>query len=543
MTSRKGMVSAVPENLLKYAQVCTQGAEQLQSWVRTVLTPAINAYEASGHKCYILDGNVAQQVASVYYTDRDVRTVGLAFQKTQEGKVTVRAQGAPVWAKDTDVTAIARQLQLQWANQASWNAGAALAARYLKDHPTLLKDKKAFVDELNRHVNDPYFCASFFSKLDSDQVETMVALGGTQALVKAYESGALGNPGAKAVGDMLAGPIRQPTLPPVNLDTNYITQEQKNALLRTLAQNPVAAGHFAQSLSPEQLSRIFHLEGAQHPELRPLLLSTLTVAVQQVPEGQVRPLMNKVTQGLFAGDEKLSRSEWQSLSKAFKQFYATALPRTIGSMGSPGETPNQLGGRMDQVGKQVGADLMPFIRAAYDADPDHKVLRDMLAGALGNVEGGLVPGGPLPKIAADAAIGAAQAYLQGAGLDPAKGLIGLIPIPEGTPVAARNLNDQVALSAYSMTLSRLLESHNIYPAGAKQGEEQPITVGNDPAAKQSRILDMLRHPEKYQVGKDVPEGEGRNGESAPDLRSFGARFWNQERTSVEEFLNQEKSDG
>lgn len=544
MTHGKGMVSAIPENLIKYADACTQGAEQLQTWVSKVLAPALKDYEASSGKCYAIDASVAQQVAAAYYTDRDVRTVGLAFQQTQEGVVTVGNATTPVWAKDSDINVITEQLQLRWAHQASWNAGAALGKRFSDEDPTTIERKKFYVDELNGHLNDPYFCASFFSGLNSDQVETILSLGGIQALVNAYSCGALSKEGAKSVGDLLGNLIRQPTFPPVNLDVHYITEVQKLELLQALARNPVAARNFADSLSAAQLRAIFHDQGSQDLALRRNLLATLTVAMSQVPDGEGHPLMNKVTQGFFGeGTPKMSRSEWNSLSTSLKQFYAAGVARSVSSVGSPGDSPESLKAQMIRIGAQVGGDLKPFIDAAHNADPDNKLLRDMLQGALGNVETMWIPTPEgLAGVAVTAAIGATQSLLQDSDMDPAKWFLSrYIHIPKGQ-LGKQNvpskLNAQLALAAYSMTISKLVASGNIYPAGSEPGHEHPFAFGNDPKANAELLRRMLQSPGKYQVGKDVPGKQ-----SAPDLQSFGALFWQHEEEPVIGLLDEPGDDG
>ncbi|MEV4443313.1 hypothetical protein AB0K09_30805, partial [Streptomyces sp. NPDC049577] len=122
-----GTVSAIPENLLAYSDACTHGAEQLRTWVRTVLQPALRAYEKGGGLCSALDGQVTRQLTAAQSTDRDVRTVGRAFQETQHGVVTVRNSTMPVRASEQAVNAAFDLLRAQDAHRAQMDAGAALA--------------------------------------------------------------------------------------------------------------------------------------------------------------------------------------------------------------------------------------------------------------------------------------------------------------------------------------------------------------------------------------------------------------------------------
>lgn len=113
-----GTVSAIPEHLVRYAAACTWGATEFQNWVRTVLTPALREYEMSPGAvvCSTLDTDVARQIAAAFYTDRNVRTVGLAFLATQHGDLSAPDPKLPVYASD-DAVGAAYQLLEQEARQ------------------------------------------------------------------------------------------------------------------------------------------------------------------------------------------------------------------------------------------------------------------------------------------------------------------------------------------------------------------------------------------------------------------------------------------
>jgi uncharacterized membrane protein YgcG len=74
-------VAAIPFHLYAYADKCTTGAQELQDWIRTVLRPSLLAYQNGGGVCFAIDTDTATQVAATYYTDRDVRVVGQAFER------------------------------------------------------------------------------------------------------------------------------------------------------------------------------------------------------------------------------------------------------------------------------------------------------------------------------------------------------------------------------------------------------------------------------------------------------------------------------
>lgn len=105
-------VSAIPENLYRYSAACTQGAEEVQRWVRGVLAPALLDYQNGGGFCEPLDGDVVRQVAGAYFTDLEVRSVGMAFQQAGGGPAGVPTK-AHVETTDADVESALRQLRQQ----------------------------------------------------------------------------------------------------------------------------------------------------------------------------------------------------------------------------------------------------------------------------------------------------------------------------------------------------------------------------------------------------------------------------------------------
>ncbi|WP_346173770.1 hypothetical protein [Streptomyces cuspidosporus] len=240
------VVSAIPENLFKYSDACTRGAEQFQSWVRTVLAPAMSAFDRNAAiPCSGLDAAVAKQIAAAFYTDRDVRTVGQAFLEA-DGP-TARKPGTPVGAPEKAVESAFQRLQrqyalraLQGAHQAQMNAGANLAKRLMNARPAEVND---IVKLLAPHANDPYFNAGFYNNLDKRHIETAMTLGGIPALVQAYSSGLLD----RKVHDSVARIVSVPAPDfrgAVSLDDHYMSDAQKTEFLRSIGANPMAARNF-----------------------------------------------------------------------------------------------------------------------------------------------------------------------------------------------------------------------------------------------------------------------------------------------------------
>lgn len=278
-----GTVSAIPENLYRYADTCTKGAEQLQTWVRTVLEPAVRAYRNGGGTCFVIDGQVAQQVAAAYYTDRDVKVVGLAFARA--GGHLVRGPGVPIRVDDKTVTATFQKMQLNAAQQAQIDAGAALAKKMMG---TKVTELSGLLEELRRHGKDPYFNAGFFNGLDGQRLEK--AITEIPALVSAYSSGLLEGRVHQRVINQLTRPVVKSRIP-VSLDVYYTSAAQKMQFLDALAANPAAARHFAQSLDNYPVGHLFEGPMAKEPWWRNKLVGALAAGMPTWPQG-AQPLSN-----------------------------------------------------------------------------------------------------------------------------------------------------------------------------------------------------------------------------------------------------------
>ncbi|MFD5384397.1 hypothetical protein ACFWMG_05370 [Streptomyces sp. NPDC127074] len=285
-------VSAIPEHLSRYSDTCTQGAEQLQTWVRRVLTPALLAYENGDGPCSsgAIDANVARQVAAAYYTDRDVKTVGLAFLRA--GGVLVRGRNQPIFSNNKAIDKAFKQLeneaarqQAEAAHRVQINAGAALAKRLMHAKPI---EVTGIVRELARHSSDPYFSAGFYNNLDERHIETAMAQGGIPALVSAYASGVLDKKVYEAVNTRLARPIPEVRFA-VSLDDHYMTAAQKLQFLDGIAADQTAARNFANSLSQSDLRALFEGPMSRDPSWPNKLNGVLASGIPTWPGGAQPP--------------------------------------------------------------------------------------------------------------------------------------------------------------------------------------------------------------------------------------------------------------
>lgn len=471
-------VSAIPEHLFTYSDTCTERTVQMQSWVRSVLGPALMDYQAGGGVCDPLDVDLAQQVAAAYYTDRDVRTVGQAFLQAGGGGVDLTA---PVRVRETDVNA-AYQTLLQ--HEAQVNAGAALAGRMMgtRDNAKL----RAIMAELAKHANDPYFTVGFYNNLDESRVVTAMQLGGVQPLVSAYASGRLD----KHVTDLVAFMLSMHNTAPGDEDKPYLMyQSRTDALdfLRALKSNPQASRYFAESLSKDQLRKIFY-GSLSDSKFRSAFVNVLTAGLSQEPTpDRSRALMHTVSLGLF-GDpgRKMSFSEWRKTIGPLGDFYKQGMLNSI----DPPTDFSRAGleaWERDVVGTNTGQDLGLFLYAMNHADEDHELARSMVQGAYVNL---MFIGGP-EGVAATAAIGALQSVYSS--MDPGADWLKKL-LPPGRNPDAFQANQQISAAAFTQSLSMLAKRKKLYDSSGR-----PVTLDGGPGDT-VKLQQALDDPDHYTVG-------------------------------------------
>jgi hypothetical protein len=488
------MVSAKPENLIKYSAACTAAAQEFQNWVSSVLAPALLDYQNSGkgHPCVPLDGEVAVAIANAYYTDRDVSAVARAFQQTQHGAA-LSAHGL-VTASDSAVNTAYDQLQQE--NQARMQAGAALAQQLMALQPPTDKNRtgsspeaaKPIMQELAKHANDPYFCAGFYNALDAQHFDTALALGGIPALVSAYSSGAVSQRTTALVAMRVGAPASRGGAEGPMVPWHHISSEQKAQLLDAFAANPSAAYFLTKSLTPSQVREMFYGD-------RPFsgqVVKVLKIGMQGEHAPQAaRDLMHKVSIGLFGdGAPTLSNSEWKQLVGPVRDFYAQGVLNGI----APPTDFSRLGLEEWQrlTGANVGQDVALFLKALNGANPDNELIRSMIQGGYVNVgfmwTATLGPEG----VAFTAAVGALQSAYSA--VDPGATWLGKAFPPGNHPDAAK-VNAMLAMGGFTSTLRTLGLQGKVFDASGK-----PL-VFNGSAQHDQQLLDnMLADPDHHTVG-------------------------------------------
>ncbi|MFF2964665.1 hypothetical protein ACFVT1_38615 [Streptomyces sp. NPDC057963] len=496
------MVSAIPENLIKYSATCTAAAQEFQNWVKSVLTPALLDYQNTGHPCVELDADVAVAISRAYYTDRDVHDVARAFQATQHGGAL--GHGGLVRAQESDLDSAYARLMQQ--NQARMKAGAALAAKLTplqdvgdREHPDTARP---IVEELAKHANDPYFCAGFFNALTlQPHLTTVLALGGIPALISAYSSGAVSARTTAMVTARIGIPAvvggpESPTSPLYRMTT-----EQKAQLLDAFSANPSAAYQFAKALTPAEVREMFY--GDRQYRLKMIAILQTAMNSEHDPEA-ARELMHKVSLGLFgSGAPKLSNSDWKTLIDPVRDFYGTGL---LNSISAPTDFSGDGMEEWEHVtGRQNGEDVALFLKALHDSQPDNAMLKSMLQGGYMNAAflflSPLEPEGWLAKIAFSAAVGAMQSVASAH--DP---IIDNLGIPTGKFPDADQMNEKLFVGGFVQTLALLATRNQI-----RDPSHHLVHLTGDATTDQKTIRDLLTGDlTKYTVG-------GRNGASVQEL--------------------------
>ncbi|MFD8868259.1 hypothetical protein ACFV1F_28615 [Streptomyces sp. NPDC059590] len=497
-------VSAIPENLFNYSDTCTNGAEQVQTWVRNVLTPAVTAYQNGGGCVTAIDVDTAKQLAAAYYTDRDVRTVGQAF--LQAGGVLVRGRNQPIHANEKTVNAAFTKLQTEAArqqteaaHQVQINAGAALAKRLMGAKPV---EVTGIIRELAKHGNDPYFSAGFYNNLDEQHIETAMAQGGIPALVSAYSSGVLDKKVYDSVNTRLARPIQNVRFA-VNLQDHYMTAAQKLQFLNSIGANPVAARNFANNLTSGQLRQLFYGPASEIPGLRGSLTNALTVAMwQQSGQPQARALMHTVSDGLFGdGAPKLTHNQMQQLIGPLMEFYSAGISQSL--VPPPGDDPIALRRWAEGLGRQNGQDLGLFLKAANETGDEHELMKSMIQGGYVNVlfmpTGILAPELLVGNIAFTAGVGAMQSLYSSE--DPLTGLLDKL-FPGGSHANTSLLNDRLAVGGLSLAVSSLISQGLVHPVGS----DVPVKFGSDPVANAELVKKIMLNGDDYAAGQKDFQG-------------------------------------
>ena len=261
-----GKASAVPDHLTSYSDQTARANSDLQTWVRKVLVPAIEAYRAGARDfgndipgltdsgATVGYSTIAEDVLvnlnAIRETDELVRRIGDAFARADRGgKVTTSTTAAErarqLLVSTTDevldqrLAELSKELDPRQVER-SKEQGRQLAD-YVKKHGV---DQHVY-DELAKHKDDGYFTGSFLNSLDETNL--------TKILNDSAHA-----PNWRVVIDAISSAFAVKSVDANTTDVlvrNILRGNPKLAedLFPALKKNPAAANGFAHSLTDEQL--------------------------------------------------------------------------------------------------------------------------------------------------------------------------------------------------------------------------------------------------------------------------------------------------
>ena len=236
-----GKVSAIPDELYTYSNTIAPQAVNLQSWIRTVLTPALQDYQRTAvdfgrgipgvTSGPFLDAAVTGKLGETWHLDAWVRTVGFLFHEA--GSARHEGDNQVVKLTDAQLAALATKY------------GADLAKKFDPNNP----DK--FFDSISPNLDDPQVMAGLVAALNGDQIQALgMRQRGIEAMVAALAGGSLDPVTLKRVVETLAaghGTAQSPQI-----------QQWTAAMLAAIAANPSAARVFGTELVNDKLAlRLF----------------------------------------------------------------------------------------------------------------------------------------------------------------------------------------------------------------------------------------------------------------------------------------------
>ncbi|MCU1659774.1 MAG: hypothetical protein JWO57_4430, partial [Pseudonocardiales bacterium] len=395
-----GTASAIPEHLYSYSDQCTHTAQGLQDWVRTVLRPALEAYlrgstqsmddgvnvdtSAVSARAGSIETELPRRTAEAYYTDHDVRRVGLAFQIAGGHGALDRTSGTPVKATDGAID----------GSLAQYDAGAAAAAQ-LKFSPIPADVNavnprewyKPIFAVLERNADNPAFCQGLLEAGGPAAVENLL-----RALASGQFRANLMNPSNGPVSEQTAAEI--------------LTKIFRNGLA-----NPNIAAELAPSL-PTVIPSVLAEVGPHWRQVEAWrqLLPVITTIMSELHDPRVvlhltKAIGQTIPKDFTAGDLRGLMPELTAL-----------MSMGVSSGITPWGKSEPLQAWAERYGHQTDTTIAPYLAAMQAADLSQNernaLLRSMFQGAYLNVAFiplGVLPGSDLAVMVA--AAGALQSWV------------------------------------------------------------------------------------------------------------------------------------
>ncbi|MER6737592.1 hypothetical protein [Streptomyces puniciscabiei] len=422
---RPGTASAHPGRLTAYSDACTRAAQDLQSWLSGVLAPALSAYlhgaaarneganidmSAVQRLAGVVKDQLPRHIATMYYTDRDVRRVGRLFEEAGSHGSMVVPGSPPLPTGPFQSVVHTTDAELDRMNL---QEGAELAAQ-VPNYRKVGELWSAIMSTLAQQADDPLFCAGFYNALNEDQVWSLLVPWTpvtAQALATALASGSLS---PKAYAGIT--PILEQHGPPQVLEAVAANPQGAANFIRFLMKTPDGLRLFLHRGVPPDTAGFFDDEDATTWLRGAFRLLAAGESVMNPKE--VQGLIGAVAAALPKG---MSVKNAKGFEKELRFFLVTATIHLLGPLPKPkpGEPPLVSAQEWAEDYGTALRGLLPYeqwLKGIYQdgqqaAAHMHAWVENIVLGAAGGVLTGGVDE-PIVALAANGIYGGAAGEIQ-----------------------------------------------------------------------------------------------------------------------------------
>ncbi|MEX2974829.1 hypothetical protein [Streptomyces sp. C184] len=487
----RGKASGRPAHMYRYSDQSTHAASELQNWVGSTLVPSLLAFvkgaatQQEGVNIDIgavlarvpgMEHDLPEQIAQAYYTDREARTVGLAFQIAGGGGALTAPLTTTVRTTDSRIGALTAQYdagaaaasRLPWP-PAEWGDGVSNPADFYSDIFKLLE----------QNADNPEFC------------QGLLQAGGMDAVQKLLRS---------LTDGQFQGNITDGTLA-----SDILTK-----ILRNGFADPnigAALGPSLPTLVPAVLKAI--PVGHTATEVWRALLPQITTIASELPDpAVVRDLTHNVGAAI---PKSLSAADLKKLMPELTALLSVGLTHSLpGRVPTTGPRHGVLNWAKD-YGSQTGQVMLPYLQAIKAADMStnerNALIKSLVQGAYLNVAflplgapevEGAVALNAFTGTVSSAALGALQSWVGSVDPTNTMGLGSLLKDthPNKDVVTLMNIGTRAGETAI---IASLLAQGRIY----QPDRHTLVPLEHDPAAAARQVADLAQNPQNYEI-RGVP---------------------------------------
>lgn len=491
---------AIPDNLFSYSDQTTGASTDLQQWISSVLTPAVQLYQETAldlgnniddlttPHTGTIDADTRNVLSSVSGTDKQVRAAGQAFLDAGDngkGSVTFPAwfRNHPDPGGDPTQYAIVSTPDSVIGDDLSHQQGAQLAEYELKYGP----DAYVF-QQLAEHQNDPAFTAAFFNGLTPVRVNTLLITYGdwrgaappngqdesgvlAQALASAYANGQLSPAIEKQIDEWLV-------LMPAN--------RFRPLFYAALAKNPQAALNFINSLTAQQFSKL--AAGAFGRPWQSEFIEICTAAIKTCPDGpSAYALFLKITKAVTSGD---TWNPYESDGQAIADLMAAVAAKMIPNPPA-GADQQELEVWTGTIGSTIRKLLKPWmdwLKTTEASNQQTNANVKTVVSTIVNKVVGLIPAPAFEESVATVGKALWNHVVGQSSTDLTNIITQAITEPtENSAQSQAALANATTLMAKRLAIAKLLAEGAIYPGSPEREGTQPVaaTVANIDAIVQA----------------------------------------------------------